>query len=786
MGLEVIGTSPTTGEVLVRDTETRDQYWAPGTPAQISQVTAAIEGAGYFGTISYPEYQSPTPVPVPLPVPIFDSIIMWIQQAIMTIPNTIIEWINKATTALTTTITTWTSWVVNTLSATLEGIKIPLDSIWSWVAVIYNKITDIADTLWATVSSAVSSALGNTWTWIQSSYTWLAGLLSSGLGELRGALQIGISNITGYVSNISSQLSAYFNWLPGFLQSSIVAPLNAWWSQFIGRVLDFPSWVGSLLDAVSTWVTRDIPGHSPWWEGLLDNLWAWFWGQGLKFGQFDFSHFGQQMYIALGKTFRPIEQIFSAVLDGFLGAVIGFIGELGPVAPETSVQNYGSLVRVGSAAVMGLISMMMAGEMLKPLGNLGMGHLAAMIYDMTNFKIITGAFIGVLTAALITTPMRYYYNYVFRPSLPDPRSQDDLFSQGLISFPEYSKLLAYRGIPDQWHDKMADIVYRPLTFLNLNKIATTGVYDEALFTRQLHSASYAPEVIPYMLDMYKKSAVETQKGVMVGASIALYKNGFSTDDMLTFQLKALGFTDTQVPFYVTGAKMAYALDYASDLISAWQTAVRGGNMTIEVYRSKLESLGIVPERIDAYIEREVARMKPMELKAISLGLAVTRYKEGMTDDDQFSSELVMLGCPAADLERTRAAARLDYSYDYTKDLITAYQLAVRNKQISLEMFRDNLLGLGLVPQRVEGYVLQERARLKPSDKLTPLSPALAFYETDQGKVRVDTIRRLRRKDQLTRDQELADLVDTGMTPDYAADIADNDDARGTAKAGSQA
>ena len=65
------------------------------------------------------------------------------------------------------------------------------------------------------------------------------------------------------------------------------------------------------------------------------------------------------------------------------------------------------------------------------------------------------------------------------------------------------------------------------------------------------------------------------------------------------------------------------------------------------------------------------------------------------------------------------------------------------------------------------------------------TPPLAFFETDQGKIRVDTIRRLHRKGQLTKDQEVALLIGTGMTPDYAVDIADNDDARLSEKASSE-
>jgi len=53
----------------------------------------------------------------------------------------------------------------------------------------------------------------------------------------------------------------------------------------------------------------------------------------------------------------------------------------------------------------------------------------------------------------------------------------------------------------------------------------------------------------------------------------------------------------------------------------------------------------------------------------------------------------------------------------------------------------------------------------------------AFYETDEGKVRVNTTRRQRRKQLITREQEIAQLL-TFEIPDWlAVAIADNDDTR---------
>jgi len=56
--LEIISASPTTGEVLVRDIETREQSWQPATGRQITDVTEAVRRVEAGERVVYPEYVS--------------------------------------------------------------------------------------------------------------------------------------------------------------------------------------------------------------------------------------------------------------------------------------------------------------------------------------------------------------------------------------------------------------------------------------------------------------------------------------------------------------------------------------------------------------------------------------------------------------------------------------------------------------------------------------------------------------------------------------------------------
>lgn len=184
--------------------------------------------------------------------------------------------------------------------------------------------------------------------------------------------------------------------------------------------------------------------------------------------------------------------------------------------------------------------------------------------------------------------------------------------------------------------------------------------------------------------------------------------------------------------------------------------------------------------IDTYFKRALARRYAAEVQdptGFRLSIARRRFKEGMTTEEQFIDELRALRVPEDQLPLEVIAGRLEYSYDYTMDLIAARRDAVRKGNIGLEFYLDSLLELGIVPERAVGYVIRERARQKPEEDITAVAPAKPYYETDAGKIQLDTIRRRRRTRKISRDQEIAELQMIGMSPELATSYADNDDER---------
>ena len=163
--------------------------------------------------------------------------------------------------------------------------------------------------------------------------------------------------------------------------------------------------------------------------------------------------------------------------------------------------------------------------------------------------------------------------------------------------------------------------------------------------------------------------------------------------------------------------------------------------------------------------------------AFRLSIARQRYKEGFTTPEQFIAELRSLQCPEDQIPLEVIAGNFQAAYDYAMDLIATYRDAYRQGNIDIATFAEQIAKIVVVRARAETYIARELARQKPSETLSLAPVAKAYYLTDAGKIEIDTIRRLRRKDQLDRPTEIRELQSIGMPEALATAYADNDSAR---------
>jgi len=412
MAKVVIGTSPATGEVLVRDTETGELSWRPGTPEQIARVTAAIEAAPEFAPIEYEPYEEPPDLPPPPPGTVFDSIISWIQNAIDTIPRTITDWIASSVLPRLETLSTWvvglwdklTTWFTDTWNLVSE-----------WVTWLRDQVAGWFDRTWSTVSQwakwlgdTVADWFNRTWSATAEWTRWLHGEISSWFTTMAATIS---QWVTWAVDSLNTSLAQVITSVSSQLESVLdqfKAAIPEW-------LLEPGKWVQELLDGIADWLMEDIPGHSPRWTAIFEQMFGWLRTWFFEFPKWLFEQPAERVAYGLSQSFEWIGDTLAEIFDRFNSNVIAFAKQVGPMSPTQAVDSWSSIAKVGFAALAGLTGMTVAGELLHPLKRIGLGNLAAMVYDMTNYKLITGAFIGAMATTMLKTPLTYYFNDLFRP-----------------------------------------------------------------------------------------------------------------------------------------------------------------------------------------------------------------------------------------------------------------------------------------------------------------------------------------------------------------------------------
>lgn len=161
-----------------------------------------------------------------------------------------------------------------------------------------------------------------------------------------------------------------------------------------------------------------------------------------------------------------------------------------------------------------------------------------------------------------------------------------------------------------------------------------------------------------------------------------------------------------------------------------------------------------------------------EPKAMFRGSALRRYREGYTDLEGLVQELRSLGYSGPEIERIQVGAQLDYETDFTGDMLAALRDGYRKDQLSEAEFREGLQSIGIVPDRIEGWVIRENFRKLPKVKAPVLKPPPALYKRAAGRLRIRELIELFRAERLTELELLDELLEIELPRDLAEATVD--------------
>jgi len=422
-------------------------------------------------------------------------------------------------------------------------------------------------------------------------------------------------------------------------------------------------------------------------------------------------HVWQDIFVPIGQKIMEgmqwIANKLGEVFNTAWNAIKSMLTAIAPVTPDRAENAGLTALKIAGLAAGGLLAMTAAWDLIHPVKDIIPGEIKAMIYDVTNFKLILGALAGSLVFAAITQPARYFYNSIFMPKLPDVRQLIELRSRGKLSKSDYAKYLKYHGFAPHLHDYFEELAITPVRYFALNAVARSGYFDEAFFSEELQRSGYSQRAQEVMLQMYRQTANEAARGYYGSVVIRRYRAGIVDRDGLAEELKMLGYPETQRDQLITGAELYYDLDTVEDYVDAIRYSYRRGKITIDELRSKLASLGIRDDRIQRIVAIELSRAKEdvgsteqEEVRAYGRGTVIKRFREGLITPVELVEELRMLGYSEQWIERLRHVALLERDYDFAMTVLSYVKTAYRKRKIDDTRFIEILRSFGFTDEKI--------------------------------------------------------------------------------------
>jgi hypothetical protein len=159
---------------------------------------------------------------------------------------------------------------------------------------------------------------------------------------------------------------------------------------------------------------------------------------------------GEQWFRSMMNIVRPLGDWLHAWWEFLVDTTFKGISAVKiPVPSETLNERQMWSVLLGDAAKF-LGAMTLMGVIVSRLSNAQLGYLAAILYDMSGYKLITGAIMGALVTAAFATPLKYFYNAKYRPYLPKFGDVYTAFSRNILGDAAFKFHMKWEGLSETY------------------------------------------------------------------------------------------------------------------------------------------------------------------------------------------------------------------------------------------------------------------------------------------------------------------------------------------------
>jgi LysM repeat protein len=452
--------------------------------------------------------------------------------------------------------------------------------------------------------------------------------------------------------------------------------------------------------------------------------------------------FFRQLMVSIGQitSSETFQNIYNAVKAAWnwlvdlyekgIRELLELVEKLAPTAPEKGKDIEEQAIQLSKLGIGVLGAFTGLSLAVSWLSRHHLGHLSAILYDMSSYKYITGAFMGTLIAAAYAQPLKYFYNAKFRPYLPPFRDAFHAFSRNIIGKKEFQFHLKYAGIPDTYLELYDRLASDPVSPFLLRGMVDSEIADVDTIFKYVMDRGYSLEksiditgaLMWLAIKDSRKAAEKSVHRHLVEGYITLeeYKSeiskirakkehpvSYTTIDGEKYEGKVFVPLSNEELMEIS-AKWDRRFDQLKEREKAIEADLRTGDIDADTARKELSEFIKVPEKIEDIIRRAVRERKvkeePDRGKAIRSALKAKlreNYKEGFITKEVYDSIREEVNKITDENILESMLAEWSAFFDDQIDRLKFYETQVFAKSITPQEFREKLKQIIMRPSKIE-------------------------------------------------------------------------------------